>query len=287
MEMFDSSPNGHHGEYKNGQSSSPTGISGDGDAARDFNGQDGYGYANGIHAPNYQSTLEAWVHPDNLRRDQSIIGHGDGGEIFLEGRRFKFRHGPENRVVSSGPPPFAPNPNSSYTQVVGTWDGVDLRIYVNGELEGTTESSRRPSSASTFYVGYGEVKPWFDGRIDEVAYYGIALSGNRVKQHFFADPAADDSGPPAGGGSGGGGGSTGGGSTGGGSTGGGGADTSGAGEPGGGGDTGGEESGDAGEPAGEDGSKAAALQRCVKKALKIGKKKKRHKAVKKCRAKFG
>ena len=201
---------GPDGEYKNKQDSSPTGISGDGDSARSFDGDGGYGFVNGITAPKYQTTIAAWVHPDDVNRDQSIVGHGDAGEIYLEGGVYKFRHGPQNRVVSSSPP-YAANPNSSYTHVVATWDGVDLRIYVNGVLEGQTESGRRVSSASTFYVGYGEIKPWFDGRIDEVAYYDRALSANRVFQHFLADPAPADAVPEGGGDGGGAGGGGGGG----------------------------------------------------------------------------
>jgi hypothetical protein len=209
--MKDSSPHGRHGEYRNETDQGPVGIAGDGDHARDFRGPNGYGYANGLPSPSYQMTLEAWVEPDDLHRDQSIAGHGDGGELYLEGGVFKFRHGPQNRVVSSSPP-YAPNPNSTYTQVVATWDGVDLRIYVNGQLEGTTESSRRPSSSSTFYVGFGEIKPWFDGRIDEVAYYSTALTPSRVLQHFMADPAADRDAGGGGAGTGGSGGTGGGGS---------------------------------------------------------------------------
>jgi hypothetical protein len=189
--MVDASPNHRDGEYKNNQDSGPVGISGDGDTARDFHGDGGYGFVNGLTAPTYQMTLEAWVDPRDPNRDQSIAGHGDGGELYLENGVFKFRHGPQNRVVSSGVGP-GPNP---FTQVVGVWDGVNLMIYVDGQLKGTTESNRRPSSVSTFYVGFGEVKPWFDGAIDEVAYYDVALNNNRVFQHFLADPPPGNSAP--------------------------------------------------------------------------------------------
>src|SRR5436305_1781798 len=42
-DMLDSSGNLHHGQYKNGQDSGPTGISADGDKSRDFWGESGYG----------------------------------------------------------------------------------------------------------------------------------------------------------------------------------------------------------------------------------------------------
>ncbi len=90
-------------------------------------------------------------------------------------------------TVDSG---VAPKPGH-WQQVVGTWDGVDISIYINGKLKGTVESTKRPSSSSTFYVGYGELAPWFAGSIDEVAYYPIGLAPARVYQLWLADPPAD------------------------------------------------------------------------------------------------
>lgn len=384
--MVDASGNNRHGQYKNDQDSGPTGISGDGNKARDFFGAGGYGYVNGISAPRYQATLEAWVKPlgnldpsssefdgsslpagwsvrdtwtpggsvdvsagqlvvdgasagtnatygsgrtldfkatfapgtpfahagfgvdynnppwaifsvkgdgqlyartdnnggavetplgtgylgsahryriewtatevvyyvdgnvvashnvsfgatqmrplvseynagvgdlrvDWLRMsphalgDASIVGHGDAGEIYIKGGYFHFRH--MDKTVTSS----VPVEPGQWQQVVGTWDGVDIRIYVDGVETGKTEATRRPSSASTFYVGYGELAPWFRGAIDEVAYYGTALPPARVYQHFLADPPPSDQGDPGrsgdsimGGGTAGGSGSTGGGS---------------------------------------------------------------------------
>ena len=43
--------NAYDGFYKNDQDSGPIGISGDGDRARAFFGENGYGYVNGIAAP--------------------------------------------------------------------------------------------------------------------------------------------------------------------------------------------------------------------------------------------
>ena len=193
--MLDSSGNGRHGIYKNDQDSGPIGISGDGDRARNFFGAGGYGYINDIAAPRFQSTLEAWVRPAD-GRNQSIVGHGDAGEIYIKDGQFKFRRMGET-VTSSVPPVIG-----QWQQVVGTWDGTDIRIYVNGVETGKTESTKRPSSVSTFYVGFGELAPWFYGAIDEVAYYPVALNANRVYQHWLADPPPPEEGvtsPPDGG----------------------------------------------------------------------------------------
>jgi hypothetical protein len=183
--MVDASTNGHNGEYKNDQDSGPTGIAGDGDKARDFFGAGGYGFVNGIAAPRFQSTLEAWVKPFD-GRNQSILGHGDAGEIYMRDGSFHFRH-MGSTVTSS-----MPARPGEWQQVVGTWDGVEIRIFVDGIEAGKTEATKRPSSISTFYVGFGELAPWFRGAIDEVAYYGVALPAARVYQHWLADPPPDD-----------------------------------------------------------------------------------------------
>ena len=73
--------------------------------------------------------------------------------------------------------------------VVGTYDGTNLRIYVNGALEGTVA---RPGSVPDSSLGgalagggWGTLpSPAFAGRLDEVAIYGSALSGARVQAHY-------------------------------------------------------------------------------------------------------
>ena len=182
----------HDGTYKNDQESGPVGISGDGNRARSFFGAGGYGYVNGIAAPPDSSSMEAWVNPSDAR-NEAIMGHGDGGELDIVGGHFSYRHMDKTVIAQIGPSEGecpAPTPGS-WTHVVGTWDGVEQKIYVNGDLCGAIESTRRPSSISTFYVGYGELAPWLAGSLDEVSYYSTALSAERVYEHFIADPPAD------------------------------------------------------------------------------------------------
>jgi hypothetical protein len=181
----------HNGTYKNDQESGPVGISGDGDHARRFLGAGGYGYVNGIAAPPDSSSMEAWVNPSDTR-NEAIMGHGDGGELDIVGGHFSYRHMDKTVTATIGPGEECPSPTpGAWTHVVGTWDGVEQKIYVDGRLCGQIESTKRPSSISTFYVGYGELAPWFAGSLDEVAYYPSALSAERVYEHYIADPPAD------------------------------------------------------------------------------------------------
>ncbi len=183
--MADASGHGHDGTYRNLQESGPVGISGDGDHARRFWGDGGYGSADNITAGGSQSTLEAWVNPDD-GRVASIAGLAGTDELLVTGGRFAFRHLDRLVVADVGPTP------GQFRQVVGVWDGATVRIYVDGELHGTAEAATGHSSGGgTFYVGNGTLAPWFKGSLDEVAYYDTALSPDRILQHFLADP------PPA------------------------------------------------------------------------------------------
>lgn len=72
--------------------------------------------------------------------------------------------------------------------VVGTYDGANVKLYVNGNLD-KTEAHAGTLNAGTHPIRIGN---WitsnlpFNGRIDEVAYYGTALSGARVLAHYNA-----------------------------------------------------------------------------------------------------
>ncbi|WP_395696121.1 LamG-like jellyroll fold domain-containing protein [Nocardioides sp.] len=187
--MADASGHGRDGTYKNKQESGPVGISGDGDTARRFWGDGGYGYANSVGAGEFQATVEAWANPDDLR-DQSVAGLAGSDELVVLDGRFAYRHA--DRIVSSG---VAPTPGH-FTQVVGVWDGDTIKIYVDGTLRGSAPAATgRSTGAGTFYAGFGTLAPWFLGSLDEVAYYGSALSADRVYQHYLADPPADGAKP--------------------------------------------------------------------------------------------
>jgi hypothetical protein len=81
---------------------------------------------------------------------------------------------------------------NEWSHVVATWDGSAARLYVNGTLAddvntGGLSNVYNPSTSATFAIG-----SLFDGgsattaSIDEVAFYGTALTPEQISTHFFA-----------------------------------------------------------------------------------------------------
>jgi len=201
--MLDRSGNHHDGEYKNATSSGPEGISGDGNHARVFTGEDGYGFVNNVTAPTHDYTLSAFVRFDTAD-DGMIAQHGGGGALFRRGNALVFRQ-VDTDVELTVPGGIIPG---CWYFVAGRWTGGTATIYAGTHDDGpldctpsTTDlewfspvslpSTKAPSGTATFYVGYGDQAPWLHGALDEVAYFGHVLSPTHIKEIWLADP------PPA------------------------------------------------------------------------------------------
>jgi subtilisin family serine protease len=72
--------------------------------------------------------------------------------------------------------------------VTGVYDGTNIKIYINGVEKGTTlQSGNLNSSIGNTLIGKDEAPTWnscFNGLIDDVRIYGIALSANEVQQLY-------------------------------------------------------------------------------------------------------
>ena len=69
--------------------------------------------------------------------------------------------------------------------IVGTYDGIKMRIYVNGVEVGSADLSGN-IVASSMTIGYGDWDRFWKGIIDEVRIYNRALSASEILERYNA-----------------------------------------------------------------------------------------------------
>lgn len=217
----DSSGNGRHATYAGSPTLGVTGlVTGDADKAVEFTGttaQRAEITAAAWMNPTVGITLEAIVKPDDFSNYRSIVDR-DLAPYRTWGLRVNQTTGKvEGLVWSQDDAASSPTSLVSTTaltvgtkcHVALTWDGATVRLYINGTLNASVaKSGSMKSSSSPICIGVthgGSSSAYFspfDGVIDEVAFYGTALSAARISAHAAAageppavplpDPVADD-----------------------------------------------------------------------------------------------
>ena len=119
---------------------------------------------------------EVTIASANTAADSATLQLGSGGDITLS-------------ADTGGPPSTASvgAASGSWRHVVGTWDGSDLSLYVNGSLTTTDPFAPGSFAPDPGFLIRGGVDPV---RLYGVAVYPTALSGARVAAHFGALPLA-------------------------------------------------------------------------------------------------
>ena len=142
-------------------------------------------------------TLAAWVKPSEggpgwrtvLSKERNRLAYGlyasddtgrPAGLVYV---------GDERTATGSELPPGV------WSHLATTFDGVTLRVYVNGSLSDSTAvaGSIRTSSGSLRLGGNSRGSRWFEGQIDEVRIYNRALSSAELQ----TDATTPISPPPA------------------------------------------------------------------------------------------
>lgn len=189
--MTDSSGNGRNGTYPVAPTlGEPSLLTTDADTCAKFDGSNDQGtvaYAAWMNVTTF--TVEAWIKPETFN-DDFIVDRwsSSGNRPFF----FALNSSAKIRLVSStagadvvGATTLVAN---QIYHVVATVDAATTtaRLYVNGVLDATDTSWSAATSTSLAMNVGGNVSFYFDGWIDEVAFYGTALSGARVAAHYTA-----------------------------------------------------------------------------------------------------
>jgi hypothetical protein len=139
-------------------------------------------------------TLEAWVYPTAIDgRWRDVIMKGDD-DYYLTASSSSGGGRPAAGGTFMGSPLFAssPLPINTWTHLAVTYDGANLRLYVNGsQVASAPRTGTMTVTANPLQIGsdpfYGQ---YFTGRIDEVRIYNTARTA--------ADIASDMSAPVGG-----------------------------------------------------------------------------------------
>lgn len=175
------------------------GTSGKFNSALDFDGSDDYAATGNttVFADASGTTTNiswgAWVKPATSTASDTILMKGDGGtnnEFRLSTNSSGY---PQCEIYASGWQTSAISttalPTSTWSQVVCTYDGTDIKLYVNGKFSDSEAETGSVTSASTpISLGRdpnnGSPTGYFDGLIDEVKVWIYDLTSAQVQTDF-------------------------------------------------------------------------------------------------------
>lgn len=188
----DDSGNGNDGTLYN--MSTPW-ITGRYNYALNFDGSDDYVDCGNDSIFNVSATnaftISCWIRPNDLSSEQGIIGKMVGGSWATATYAIT--------ITSNGYVKITVGNGSSYSTVslpascfsVGEWvhiaatyDGHDLRGYVNGEEKASNEDIDYTLASNAASLKIGQVYYYFDGDIDEVRLYNQALNASEIMTVF-------------------------------------------------------------------------------------------------------
>lgn len=131
-------------------------------------------------------TVEAWLYVDSfsVTRGVFVFKNNNFGVYVLN----------PSGVVMIWARPGSDN-NTGYILSTSTWyhlaltyDGTNIKLFVNGLLEYTTARTINPTG-NAFWIGSDTngAGNYFDGMIDEVRFYNRSLSYSEIKAHALGD----------------------------------------------------------------------------------------------------
>lgn len=140
------------------------------------------------------ATVAAWVNPDTAAtaNGQRIVAIGSTVVIGItaSGEYFGYAHDGSSFNQVNGPSVTT----GAWQHVAVTYDGANVRLYVNGKLEGTTPATGnlRTYTGNNAIGSRGDGARELDGQIDDPRVYSEALTPGQVER-LYMEPAAKQS----------------------------------------------------------------------------------------------
>ncbi|NDW13706.1 T9SS C-terminal target domain-containing protein [Bacteroides sp. 214] len=147
-----------------------------------FNGTDAYLQLNkNLALAGGDFTLQAWVAPtDNQPANQTIMSKEGEYELgFNAEGKFSFTTGGATVVTD-----YVKPTGLNYTHISAVKAGGELLLYVNGEHKASVAGAAAATSTSTTYIGKNEGGNFFNGLIDEMRAWEIALTAEEIERDY-------------------------------------------------------------------------------------------------------
>jgi hypothetical protein len=134
-------------------------------------------------------TLEAWVKPQGVQHEEPIITKQTSNfysyQLYAGGKNTA--HKPEGFISDAA---FSWEevageedlPTEAWSHLAFTYDGEDIRLYVDGELVDTEEAPSAQVGTGPLTIGGNQFGHFFEGTIDEIRLYGDALGPARIRK---------------------------------------------------------------------------------------------------------
>ncbi len=146
-------------------------------------------------------TIEAWVNPSVVNSAWRDVIYKGKDNYYLEGTSTSGSvpgvggtFGTTPRVLYG----VAALSTNTWTHLAATYDGTTIRLYVNGaQVASAAQTGAIATSTNSLQIGgdslYGQ---FFQGTIDEVRLYNVALTAGQI-QTDMANPLPTDTQPPS------------------------------------------------------------------------------------------
>lgn len=138
-------------------------------------------------------TAEAWIKPDAVSSYRAVVTRDGtagarGWNLYVQDGRLIVFHNDAARLTGSTTLVVG---QTYHVALVST--GTQLTLYLNGVSDGTTAYTMSNALANALMIGASmagvtAASLGFDGVIDEVAYYGSALTAAQIAAHYAASP---------------------------------------------------------------------------------------------------
>jgi concanavalin A-like lectin/glucanase superfamily protein/fibronectin type III domain protein len=180
-----------NGTYKGVTLGAASLLNSDLDKAATFNGAGDVATANASSlAFSGPFSLEAWIKPTSIPAAgswASVVTKPEAYSLQFNGPLMEFtviQNGVRRRLQA---PAGAIVAGQTY-HVVGTYDGAQQRLYINGQLVSSAALTGAASQGTAgLHIGsWDGTREFFRGTIDEVAVWNKLLTGLQAKQHYDA-----------------------------------------------------------------------------------------------------